>query len=34
MIRSCVWMMGILAAVRQVGLPDAWVGAGEVRDLV
>jgi hypothetical protein len=34
MIRSCAWMMRILAAVRQVGLPDAWVGAGAVRDLV
>jgi hypothetical protein len=34
MIRSCAWLMRILATVRDVGLPDAWVGAGTIRDLV
>jgi hypothetical protein len=27
-------MMEVLAAVRESGLPDAWVGAGAIRDLV
>jgi uncharacterized protein len=26
--------MRVLATVREVGLPDAWVGAGTIRDLV
>ena len=34
MIRSCAWLMRILAAVRWAELPDAWVGAGAIRDLV
>jgi hypothetical protein len=34
MIRSCDWMMRVLAAVREAELPDAWVGAGTIRDLV
>jgi hypothetical protein len=34
MIRSCAWLMGVLRAVRRAGLPDAWVGAGVLRDLV
>jgi uncharacterized protein len=33
-IRSSPWLMRVLAAVRDVGLPDAWVGAGVLRDLV
>jgi uncharacterized protein len=27
-------MMGVLGTVRESGLPDAWVGAGALRDLV
>lgn len=34
MIRSSAWLMRILAAVRETGLPEAWVGAGVLRDLV
>ena len=34
LIRDCGWLMGVLAVVRDCGLPDAWVGAGVVRDLV
>jgi hypothetical protein len=34
MIQSCAWLMRVLATVREVGLPDAWVGAGTIRDLV
>jgi hypothetical protein len=34
MIRSCAWLMRVLMTVRDVGLPNAWVGAGAVRDLV
>jgi hypothetical protein len=34
LIRSSPWHMRVLATVRQVALPDAWVGAGVVRDLV
>jgi hypothetical protein len=26
--------MRVLATLREVGLPDAWVGAGTIRDLV
>jgi uncharacterized protein len=33
-IRSSAWLTGVLRAVRQAGLPDAWVGAGVLRDLV
>jgi uncharacterized protein len=33
-IRSSAWLMGVLRAVRQAGLPDAWVGAGALRDLI
>jgi hypothetical protein len=33
-IRSSGWLMGVLRAVRQAGLPDAWTGAGALRDLV
>lgn len=34
MLRSCAWMMQVLATVREAELPDAWVGAGTIRDLV
>jgi hypothetical protein len=33
-IRSDDWFMEVLGTVRQAGIPDAWVGAGVVRDLV
>jgi hypothetical protein len=33
-IGECAWLMRVLATVRDSGLPDAWVGAGTVRDLV
>lgn len=28
------WLLRVLGVVRDCGLPDAWVGAGAVRDLV
>jgi hypothetical protein len=34
LIRSSVWLVRILEAVRAEQLPDAWVGAGVLRDLV
>jgi uncharacterized protein len=34
LIRSSDWMMRVLATVRDAHIPDAWVGAGAVRDLV
>ena len=34
LIRSSDWMMRVLATVRDERIPDAWVGAGAVRDLV
>jgi hypothetical protein len=33
-IRDCPWLASVLAVVRDSGLPDAWVGAGVLRDLV
>jgi hypothetical protein len=33
-IGECAWLMRVLATVRDSGLPDAWAGAGTVRDLV
>lgn len=33
-IGRCAWLMRILATVRDADLPDAWVGAGAIRDLV
>jgi hypothetical protein len=33
-IGSSPWLMRVLATVRDATLPDAWVGAGAVRDLV
>jgi uncharacterized protein len=34
LVRSNDWFMGILGAVRDANIPDAWVGAGALRDLV
>jgi hypothetical protein len=34
LIRSSPWMVGVLEAVRDEAVPEAWVGAGAVRDLV
>jgi uncharacterized protein len=34
LIRSSTWMMRILEAVRDEPVPDAWTGAGVLRDLV
>jgi hypothetical protein len=34
LIKASSWMMQVLATVGEVGPPDAWVGAGVVRDLV
>lgn len=33
-MRGNDWLMGVLATVRDADLPDAWVGAGTLRDLV
>jgi hypothetical protein len=33
-VASSDWLMRVLSAVRTSGLPDAWVGAGVLRDLV
>jgi hypothetical protein len=33
-VRSSDWLLRVLAAVRDEHLPDAWVGAGALRDLV
>lgn len=34
LIRDSDWMTRVLTTVRASGLPDAWVGAGALRDLV
>lgn len=34
LLRSSLWLMRVLATVRAAELPDAWVGAGAIRDLV
>ena len=34
LVRGNAWMMRVLRTVRDAGIPDAWVGAGAVRDLV
>jgi uncharacterized protein len=34
LIRRCEWFMRVLACVREERIPDAWVGAGALRDLV
>ena len=33
-VRGCGWLLDVLEGVRDSGLPDAWVGAGVLRDLV
>ncbi|MFZ0217295.1 MAG: nucleotidyltransferase family protein, partial [Candidatus Dormiibacterota bacterium] len=33
-VRGSRWFLGVLEAVRESALPDAWVGAGALRDLV
>jgi hypothetical protein len=33
-VRGCRWLLEVLEGVRESGLPDAWVGAGVIRDLV
>jgi uncharacterized protein len=33
-VASSAWLMRVLAAVRDTALPQAWVGAGVLRDLV
>jgi hypothetical protein len=34
LVRGSAWLVDVLAAARDSGLPDAWVGAGVLRDLV
>jgi hypothetical protein len=34
LIRSSNWLLDVLRTVRDDGVPDAWVGAGTLRDLV
>ncbi|MGN6795095.1 MAG: nucleotidyltransferase family protein [Streptosporangiaceae bacterium] len=34
LIRGSEWFTGVLQCVRDEGIPDAWVGAGALRDLV
>jgi hypothetical protein len=34
LVRSCSWLLGVLRVVRDADIPDAWVGAGAVRDVV
>ncbi|GAA1887251.1 nucleotidyltransferase family protein [Asanoa iriomotensis] len=34
LVRACPWLMAALAAVRASRLPEAWIGAGVLRDLV
>lgn len=34
LIASCPWLLNVLTTVREAGPPDAWVGAGVLRDLV
>lgn len=34
LIGSCPWMVQALEAVRDETIPDAWIGAGVLRDLV
>jgi hypothetical protein len=34
LLQDSPWMMRVLATVRDSRLPDAWVGAGTIRDLV
>jgi hypothetical protein len=34
LVSGCGWLMELLRAVEEAQLPDAWVGAGVLRDLV
>ena len=34
LVRSSTWLMAVLTAVRDEDVPDAWTGAGVLRDLV
>ncbi|GAA4210939.1 nucleotidyltransferase family protein [Actinocatenispora rupis] len=34
LVAASPWLMSVLVTVRAVALPDAWVGAGVLRDLV
>ncbi|MFI6266195.1 nucleotidyltransferase family protein [Micromonospora sp. NPDC051006] len=34
LVGGCPWLLRALAVVRETGLPDAWIGAGTLRDLV
>lgn len=34
LVRSCGWMLEVLCVVRDEDIPDAWVGAGTLRDVV
>ncbi|WP_433282758.1 nucleotidyltransferase family protein [Micromonospora sp. CA-244673] len=34
LLAACPWLVRVLGVVREAGLPDAWVGAGVLRDLV
>jgi uncharacterized protein len=34
LVRSSAWLMAVLTAVREEDMPEAWTGAGVLRDLV
>ncbi|MGC5309695.1 nucleotidyltransferase family protein [Micromonospora zamorensis] len=34
LVAGCAWLTRALTVVRDAGLPDAWIGAGALRDLV
>ncbi|MET7963090.1 nucleotidyltransferase family protein [Micromonospora zamorensis] len=34
LVAGCAWLTRALTVVRDSGLPDAWIGAGALRDLV
>lgn len=34
LVADCAWLTRALTVVRDSGLPDAWIGAGALRDLV
>lgn len=34
LVRSNQWMVRVLRTVREAQIPDGWVGAGVLRDLV
>jgi uncharacterized protein len=33
-VTGCEWMLDLIGVVSTSGLPDAWIGAGAIRDLV